>query len=82
MNTIYLQACLQVGDPAKWHGSLTPRAWFYILDLSDNPDIANYRGYANVEAKVAGRNMSSGRKFKWATQLNTWECKLDFRRRC
>lgn len=51
MNTIYLQACLELGDPNKWHAALTPRAWFYILDLSDNPDIANYRGYANLEVK-------------------------------
>lgn len=51
MNTIYLQGSLQLGNTNNWHGAITPRAWFYILDLSDNPDIANYRGYANLEVK-------------------------------
>ncbi|MGZ4965421.1 MAG: phospholipase A [Limisphaerales bacterium] len=64
MNTIYLQGCLQVGDPARWHASLTPRAWFYILDLSDNPDIANYRGYANVAVKGGWEKYEFGAKLQ------------------
>ncbi|MGZ4961058.1 MAG: phospholipase A, partial [Limisphaerales bacterium] len=62
MNTIYLQGCLQVGDLERWHASLTPRAWFYILDLSDNPDIANYRGYANVIVKGGWEKYELGAK--------------------
>jgi outer membrane phospholipase A len=31
---------------------LQPRAWVYLGDLSDNPDIADYRGYADLRAIV------------------------------
>ncbi|MGN6644730.1 MAG: phospholipase A, partial [Verrucomicrobiota bacterium] len=31
---------------------LTPRAWVYVGDLSDNPDIADYRGYADLRAAI------------------------------
>jgi outer membrane phospholipase A len=31
---------------------LTPRAWVYLGDLSDNPDIADYRGYVSLCAVV------------------------------
>jgi phospholipase A1/A2 len=52
INAIYGQASLGFGSATNFHASITPRVWFYILDLSDNPDIAQYRGYANVALRV------------------------------
>lgn len=64
MNTVYIQPTLYVGDPMRWHVALTPRAWFYILDLSDNPDISDYRGYANVELKGGWERYQLGAKLQ------------------
>jgi phospholipase A1 len=64
MNTIYGQFNLRVGDSDKWHVSITPRAWFYILDLSDNPDIANYRGYGNIAIKGGYEKYELGAKLQ------------------
>jgi len=32
--------------------TLTPRIWTYVGDLTDNPDIEDYRGYADLRAIV------------------------------
>jgi phospholipase A1/A2 len=62
MNTVYIQPALHFGNETNWHVALTPRAWFYILDLSDNPDIAHFRGYANVELKGGWEKYQLGTK--------------------
>lgn len=64
MNTVYFQPTLYFGSPTNWHVELKPRAWFYILDLSDNPDIADYRGYANVELKGGWEKFQLGAKLQ------------------
>jgi phospholipase A1/A2 len=51
LNYMYLQPRVRLGDPARLHATLTPRAWFYVMDLSDNPDIDEYRGHINLQLK-------------------------------
>ncbi len=53
LNIAYLQPMLMVGRDEGLQFSLQPRAWVYLGDMSDNPDIADYRGYADLRA-VAG----------------------------
>jgi len=51
MNTIYFQPAFHFGttnDPVRL--TLSPRAWMYLGDLSDNPDVARYRGYVDLRA--------------------------------
>lgn len=52
INMLYLQPTLFFGDRNRLHLSLGARAWVYILDLSDNPDIADYRGHFDVRATL------------------------------
>lgn len=53
LNIVYVQPTLTVGRDEGLQFSLQPRAWAYLGGLSDNPDIADYRGYADLRA-VAG----------------------------
>ncbi len=72
LNIAYLRPTLTLGRDDHFQLSLQPRAWVYIGDLSDNPDIAHYRGYAdlraiigwkqNVQLSAIGRLGSSGDK--------------------
>ena len=52
LNFVYLKPTLVFGRERSLQLSLAPRAWFYVFDLSDNPDIAEYRGYADLVATL------------------------------
>ena len=47
-NIAYLRPTLTVGRDDGLQLILQPRVWTYLGDLSDNPDIANYNGYADL----------------------------------
>jgi outer membrane phospholipase A len=53
LNIVYFRPTLTVGRDDGLQLALQPRVWAYLGDLSDNPDIADYRGYADLRA-VAG----------------------------
>lgn len=46
----YLQPTLTFGRPGHLQFALRPRAWTYFLVGHNNPDIAQYRGYADLHA--------------------------------
>jgi phospholipase A1 len=48
LNIVYLNPSLNFGELTGWKFTLSPRAWTYVGDLSDNPNIANYRGNADL----------------------------------
>jgi phospholipase A1/A2 len=50
LNIAYIRPTLVFGRDDSLQLTLQPRAWTYIGDLSDNPDIADYRGYADLRA--------------------------------
>jgi phospholipase A1 len=50
MNIAFLRPTLIFGRPDKLQLQLQPRAWVYLGDLSDNPDLPDYRGYADLRA--------------------------------
>jgi outer membrane phospholipase A len=52
MNYAFLSPALTLGYDDGLQLKLTPRAWVYLGDLSDNPDIADYRGYVSLCAVV------------------------------
>ncbi|HLP77989.1 MAG TPA: phospholipase A [Candidatus Paceibacterota bacterium] len=52
MNITYLRPRVTFGYDSGLQLTLTPRVWYYVGDLSDNPDIANYRGYADLRAAL------------------------------
>jgi outer membrane phospholipase A len=52
LNIAYFRPTLTIGRDAGLQFTLQPRVWTYLGDLSDNPDIADYRGYADLRTIV------------------------------
>jgi outer membrane phospholipase A len=48
LNQLYIRPTFRYGPADDWHLTIVPKAWVYIGDLSDNPDIADYRGYVDL----------------------------------
>jgi outer membrane phospholipase A len=51
--TAYLQPRITFGKPGHLQFALQPRAWTYFWVGHNNPDIAAYRGYADLHAFLA-----------------------------
>ncbi len=78
MNTIYAQAIVKIGKPTDWHLEITPRVWFYFLDLSDNPDIAKYRGYWNATVRAGWNEYNLRTKVQMGDHLQHAGFQTDF----
>ncbi len=48
LNQLYIRPTFRYGPVDDWHVTIVPKVWIYIGDLSDNPDIADYRGYLDL----------------------------------
>jgi phospholipase A1 len=57
LNITYLRPTFTIGSEEEFHFTLMPRAWVYLGDLSDNPDIARYRGYVDLRAILAYKGL-------------------------
>jgi outer membrane phospholipase A len=68
-NTIYLQPTATVDLPHNFQITLQPRAWVYCVVGDNNPNIADYRGYADLRTAVIWNNPGSGEKIQLATRL-------------
>lgn len=53
-NIVYARPILTFEGENGWFFSAAPSAWAYVFDLSDNDDIENFRGHADLRL-VAGR---------------------------
>lgn len=53
LNIVYFRPRVELGRRDGFQFALQPRAWAYVGDLSDNPDIEEYRGYFDLRA-IAG----------------------------
>ena len=49
LNIVYFKPGALIETGSRSHFTIEPRVWAYIGDLTDNPDIADYRGYFDVE---------------------------------
>lgn len=52
LNIGYVRVPFVFGDENNFYVSLEPRAWFYFEDMSDNPDLPDYRGYIDLKLKA------------------------------
>lgn len=52
LNIAYLRPTLVLGRDNALQLTLSPRVWRYLPDLSDNPDLPDYRGYGDLRAIV------------------------------
>jgi phospholipase A1/A2 len=52
LNLAYIKPIVRLGYADRFHATLAPRAWFYVGDLDDNPDLPRYRGYFEFQTVV------------------------------
>ncbi len=52
LNIVYLRPTLVFGRENEFQLQLSPRVWTYVGGLSDNPDLADYRGYVDLRAAL------------------------------
>jgi outer membrane phospholipase A len=68
--TAYLQPTLTLGQPQSLQIAFSPRAWVYVLGLSENnPDMASYRGYADLLTTLSWKKQNQD--YKLATAFGT-----------
>lgn len=51
-NTIYFKPRFVFGRDKNFQFIFSPRAWLYVSDLDDNPDLPRYRGYFGAKAII------------------------------
>lgn len=56
LNIAYVAPTLRLATGGDLEWTIAPRIYDYIGDLSDNPDIAEYRGYLDLRLAVRQRN--------------------------
>ena len=52
LNVFFVRPILVLGETRGYTWTFSPKLYTYIGDLSDNPDIAKYRGYADLLLEV------------------------------
>jgi len=52
VNIAYFQPAFTLGRDEGFQLTLQPRTWIYLGDMSDNPDMDQYRGYADLRTVV------------------------------
>lgn len=48
LNMVYIRPRLTLGASSKFQFTLSPKAYYYVGSMSDNPDLADYRGYVDM----------------------------------
>ena len=69
LNTVYLQPTVRFDLPAHLQLSFQTRAWYYLSLGNNNPDLPDYRGYADLLGALTWTNSWSGEKIQFATRL-------------
>ena len=69
LNTAYVQPTATFELPYHVQFMLQPRAWFYIAVNANNPDLPDYRGYADLLTALTWTNPNCGEKIQFATKL-------------
>jgi phospholipase A1 len=68
-NTIYLQPKATFDLPYNFQLSLQPRAWVYAVVGDNNPDIADYHGYADLLSALTWLDPKSGEKIQLSNKF-------------
>ncbi|HEV2434740.1 MAG TPA: phospholipase A [Verrucomicrobiae bacterium] len=69
LNTVYLQPTVRFDLPAHFQLSFQPRVWDYLSLGSNNPDLPDYRGYADLLGALTWSEPGSGEKIQFATRI-------------
>ena len=78
LNILFLRPTWRWGDLEKYHVTLSPKLYVYVDNLSDNPDLDDYRGYFDLHVaygkpdswKFAGMFRKGAKKSYGAMQVD------------
>ncbi|WP_311202096.1 phospholipase A [Novosphingobium mangrovi (ex Huang et al. 2023)] len=81
LNTIYVapMAAFSLGD--GWRLTAAPRLWFYVGDLSDNPDIRRYRGNSGLFLQIGeedGLRLSTTTRFSFSSGKGSFAADMSY----
>ena len=69
LNTAYLQPTLWLQLPEHLEFSLQPRVWEYLSLGVNNPDLPDYRGYADLRSTLTWSEPGGDEKIQFATRF-------------
>jgi outer membrane phospholipase A len=55
-NIAYIRPSVRLGAASHWNLQIAPRVWAYLDSLSDNPDLADYRGHGDLRVILTHGN--------------------------
>lgn len=58
-NIFYMRPVFAIGPLDGWHMVVSPKAYFYITPLDNNPDLPDYRGYGQLEGAILKKDAAS-----------------------
>lgn len=56
LNTLFFRRAVMIGSFKSWHLLVSPKLLVYVGGLSDNPDLTDYRGYAEWMVALSKSN--------------------------
>ena len=56
LNLVYIKPVLTLGNPEHFHFTFEPKIFAYITEMRDNPDLAFYRGSADLRVVVGWKD--------------------------
>jgi outer membrane phospholipase A len=51
LDIVYIRPTFRYGSAQGWHLTIAPKIWTYVGDLSENPDLPDYRGYFDLNIR-------------------------------
>ena len=78
LNILYLRPRLVLGDSRKYYFEIAPKAYVYVGNLDENPDIAEYRGYVDLTLRTGyGNGWQISSTFRRGTQDHYGSIQVD-----
>jgi phospholipase A1/A2 len=78
LNLYYFRPTARFGAERGFQLTLTPRAWTYVGDMSDNPDLPDYRGYVDLRTILGwSEGLQLASSFRLGDDANRGSATLD-----
>lgn len=79
LNIFYVKPVLTVGDLEEMHFTFAPEVWVYVGDMSENPDMEDYRGYFDLLIKYGSpQGMELSANLRKGTKEGKGSIQIDF----
>ena|SRR6478609_7556165 len=77
VNIAYFRPTFTLGYPDSLHLTLQPRVWSYISEMTNNPDIDEYRGYFDLRAILTYKDLQLSALGRMGKEGNNYSAQID-----